>query len=294
MSPGFWDTVLQAVVNGILIGGFYALVGMGLNCIFGVMNIVNFCQGELLMAGMYLTYFMYAYFEVDPYLAAPLVMAVMFAFGGVIQNYLITPFLRRDDADINVLFLTTGLGMLFQNTALIAFGADYRSIRTPYAQDVIHVMNLSISYPKLISLITLLVVTALLFLFFKFTRPGKMIRATAQNQIGARLTGVNIKWIYIAIYGLGAALAGVAGSLLMPFYFVHPMVGATFNLRAFIVVVMGGLGNIRGAFIAGIVLGLMETLGALAAGPAFKDSIVFITFILILIARQRFIMRRTA
>jgi branched-chain amino acid transport system permease protein len=283
---------MQAVINGILIGGFYALIGMGLNCIFGVMNIVNFCQGELLMAGMYLSYFLYVYFGLDPYLAVPLVVAAMFVFGGVLQNFLITPFLDRDDADINVLFLTAGLGMLFQNLALIGFGADYRSIRTPYAQDVIHLMNLSISYPKLVSLITLLCVTALLFLFFKYSRPGKMIRATAQNQIGARLTGVNIKWIYIVIYGLGAALAGIAGCLLMPFYFVHPMVGATFQLRAFIVVVMGGLGSIRGAFAAGLALGLMETLGALAAGPAFKDSIVFITFILILIARQRLALRR--
>ncbi|MDR1535305.1 MAG: branched-chain amino acid ABC transporter permease [Planctomycetota bacterium] len=292
MNGVFWDTVMQAVINGILIGGFYALIGMGLNCIFGVMNIVNFCQGELLMAGMYLSYFLYVYFGLDPYLAVPLVVAAMFVFGGVLQNFLITPFLDRDDADINVLFLTAGLGMLFQNLALIGFGADYRSIRTPYAQDVIHLMNLSISYPKLVSLITLLCVTALLFLFFKYSRPGKMIRATAQNQIGARLTGVNIKWIYIVIYGLGAALAGIAGCLLMPFYFVHPMVGATFQLRAFIVVVMGGLGSIRGAFAAGLALGLMETLGALAAGPAFKDSIVFITFILILIARQRLALRR--
>jgi branched-chain amino acid transport system permease protein len=286
------DTIIQAVINGILIGGFYALIGMGLNCIFGVMNIVNFCHGELLMIGMYLSYFLYAYLGLDPYLAVPLVAAVMFIFGGTLQNFLITPFLKRDDADTNLLFLTAGLGMLFQNLAMVSFGADYRSIRTSYSQNVFHIMNLSVSYPKLISLIALLAATASLFIFFKYFRLGKMIRATAQNRTGAILVGVNIKWIYIVIYGIGAALAGIAGCLLMPFYSVQPMVGAVFNLRAFIVVVMGGLGSIRGAFLAGIALGLMETLGALAAGPAFKDSIVFLTFIFILIVRQRLAMRR--
>lgn len=283
---------MQAVINGVLIGGFYALIGMGLNCIFGVMRIINFCQGELLMIGMYIAYALHAYLGLDPYLSVPLVVIPMLLLGGTIQHYLITPSLKHEGSTTNLLFLTVGLGILFQNLALMFFSADYRSIKTPYSQKVLQLGNLSVSYPKLISLVTLLFITALLFVFFKYSKPGKMIRATAQNQIGARLVGIKINWIYILIYALGAAIAGIAGCLLLPFYFVYPMVGATFSLRAYAVVVLGGLGNIRGAFVAGIALGLLETLGSLAVGPAFKDSIIFISFILILILRQRFVMSR--
>lgn len=283
---------MQAIINGILIGGFYALIGMGLNCIFGVMRIINFCQGELLMIGMYVAYALHEFVGLDPYLCVPLVVLVMFPLGGVIQHYLITPSLKHEGSTTNLLFLTVGLGILFQNLSLMFFSADYRSIKTPYSENTLQLGNLSVSYPKLISLIALLIITALLFVFFKYSKPGKMIRATAQNQIGARLVGIKINWIYILIYGLGSAIAGIAGCLLLPFYFVYPMVGATFALRAYAVVVLGGLGNVRGAFVAGIALGLLETLGSLAVGPAFKDSIIFISFILILIVRQRFVMSR--
>lgn len=286
------DTILQAVINGLLIGGFYALIGMGLNCIFGVMRIINFCQGELLMIGMYVAYALNAYLGIDPYLAVPLVAVVMMVLGGIIQDTLITPTFNTESGTSNLLFLTVGLGMLFQNLALTLFSADYRSIKTGYSQTSITLGELSISMPKLISFSVLLVLTAALFIFFKSTRTGKHIRATSQNQIGARLVGIKINWIYIIIYGLGAAIAGIAGCLLLPFYFVFPMVGATFSLRAYAVVVLGGLGNIKGAFIAGLMLGLLETLGALAAGPSFKDSIIFISFILILVAKQHFALRR--
>ena len=287
-----WDIVIQAVINGILIGGFYSLIGMGLNCIFGVMKIINFCQGELLMLGMYVAFALHEYLGIDPYLSVPLVIAVMFLFGGMLQHCLITPSLKHEGSTTNLLFLTVGLGILFQNLALMLFKADYRSIKTAYSQSTLATLGVSISVPKLISLVVLLVITAILFSFFKYTKTGKMIRATAQNQMGARLVGIRIRWIYVIIYGLGAAIAGIAGCLLLPFYMVHPMVGATFALRAYAVVVLGGLGNIRGAFAAGIALGLLETLGSLVVGPAFKDSIIFISFILILVVRQVLVTRR--
>lgn len=286
------DIVLQAIINGLLIGGFYSLIGMGLNCIFGVMKIINFCQGELLMLGMYVAFALHAYAGIDPYYAVPLVMIVMFVFGGVLQNYLITPSLKHEGTTTNLLFLTVGLGILFQNSALMAFTADYRSIQTAYSSQTLTFLNLSMSLPKVISFFAMLVLTAVLFIFFKYSKTGKMIRATSQNQMGARLVGIKIQWVYIIVYGLGAAIAGIAGCLLLPFYMVHPMVGATFSLRAYAVVVLGGLGNIRGAFVAGLALGLLETLGSLWAGPAFKDSIIFISFILILVIRQNIVMRR--
>lgn len=280
-------TIVQAIVNGILIGGFYALMGMGQNVIFGVMKIINFCQGDLLMIGMYLSFMFFDYFGLDPYLSIPLVMICLFLLGGLIQHSLITPSLSTKSFT-NLLFLTLGLSMLFQNLSMVLFGPDYRSINTSYSGKTINIANLvSMSMPKLISLAVLIVVAVLLFYFLKSTTIGKQIRATSQNPIGAQIVGINIKLVYIITYGIGAAIAGVAGGLLLPFYYVFPLVGSTYGTRALIVVVVGGLGNIKGAFIAGIFLGLLETLSSLIVGPSFKDMVVFLTFIVILVVRQK-------
>jgi branched-chain amino acid transport system permease protein len=278
------------VINGILVGGFYALMGMGLNVIFGVMKIVNFCQGELLMVGMYLTYMFTTTLGLDPYLTLPLVVVVMMALGAVIQHGLITPLLGAAN-DSNLIFMTVGLMMLMQNLALVLFKSDYRTVQTGYSLKNIHLLGQVVSLPKLISFGVLIFVTFLLYAFLTKSETGKRIRATSQNPIGAQLVGININRMYILSYAIGAALAGIAGTLLLPFYYVFPMVGATFTLRAFVVVVLGGLGSIKGAFVGGIVLGLLETMGAFVVGPQFKDSVVFVTFLAILILRQHFVSR---
>ena len=283
---------LQVLINGILIGGFYALMGMGLNVIFGVMKIVNFCQGELLMIGMYLTYILHVSLGMDPYLAIPIVALTLFVLGALIQQGLITPLLGGA-GDANLIFMTVGLMMFMQNVALVAFKSDYRTIQTIYSLKNLDIMGQVISFPKLISFLVLLIVTYLLYVLLMKTDIGKKIRATSQNPLGARLVGINVKKMYMITYGLAAALAGVAGALLLPFYFVYPMVGATFTLRAFVVVVMGGLGSVKGAFFGGIVLGLLETMGAFFVGPEFKDSVVFVTFLIILVLRQKLVLNRS-
>ena len=282
--------VVQVVINGILVGGFYALMGMGLNVIFGVMKIVNFCQGELLMVGMYLTYLFTSTLGLDPYLSLPLVAIIMMCLGAVIQHGLITPLLGAAN-DSNLIFMTVGLMMLMQNLALVLFKSDYRTVQTGYSLKNIHLLGQVVSLPKLISFGVLIFVTFLLYAFLMKSETGKRIRATSQNPIGARLVGININRMYILSYAIGAALAGIAGTLLLPFYYVLPMVGATFTLRAFVVVVLGGLGSIKGAFVGGIVLGLLETMGAFVVGPQFKDSVVFLTFLAILILRQHLVSR---
>ena len=284
------DTIIQACVNGILIGGFYALMGMGQNVIFGVMKIINFCQGELLMIGMYLSYIFNTSFGLDPYLSIPLVAACLFLLGGTVQHTLITPSLSTKSFT-NLLFLTVGLGMLLQNVAMLAFTSDYRSIHTDYAGVNLSLGGANMGLPKVISFAVLIVVTIALFYFLKVTKIGKHIRATSQNPLGAQIVGININKVYIITYGLGAALAGISGGLLLPFYYVFPMVGATYGLRALIVVVVGGLGNIKGAFAAGIFLGLLETLASLLVGPSYKDMVVFLTFIVILVVRQKIKLR---
>ena len=285
------DVLLQAIVNGILLGGFYALMGMGQNIIFGVMKIVNFCHGEMLMVGMYLTYMLYTYVGIDPYLALPLVALIMFLLGAVIQHTLITPSLKTKSFT-NLLFLTVGLGLLLSNGALVLFGSDYKSIRTSYSQTNIMLGPVSVALPKLISFLVLIVVTIALFSFLKYSTTGKQIRAVSQNPVGAEVVGINTKKIYVLTYGIGTALAGIAGSLLTGFYTIYPTAGASFGFRALIVVVVGGLGSIPGAFFAGIFLGLLETMVALFVSPSYSDLIVFVTFIVILVVRQMIILRR--
>ena len=278
---------LQALVNGILLGGFYSLMGMGQNIIFGVMKIVNFCHGEMLMLGMYLTFLLYTYAGIDPYLALPIVAVIMFLLGTVIQHTLITPSLKTKSFT-NLLFLTVGLGLLLSNGALVLFGSEYRSIRTSYSQVTIPLGPVTIALPKLISFCVLIVVAVGLFAFLA----GKQIRAVSQNPVGAEVCGINVKRIYLLTYGLGIALAGIAGCLLTQFYSIFPTAGASFGFRALIVVVVGGLGSIPGAFFAGILLGLLEQMSALFISPSYSDMIVFVTFIVILVVRQLLIMRR--
>ncbi len=285
------STFLQACVNGLLMGGFYSLMGMGQNIIFGVMKIVNFCHGEMLMVGMYLTFILYTYFGIDPYLAVPLVAVIMFCAGVVIQHTMITPSLGTKSFT-NLLFLTVGLGLLLSNGALVLFGSEYRYIRTVYSQTYIPLGPVTIALPRLISFGVLIVVTIALFAFLKYTTIGKQIRAVSQNPVGAEVVGIEVKKIYVLTYGLGIALAGTAGALLTQFYTIFPTAGASFGFRALIVVVVGGLGSIPGAFLAGIFLGLLETMSALFISPSYSDLIVFVTFIVILVVRQTTIARR--
>ena len=285
------DTFLQACVNGLMIGGFYSLMGMGQNIIFGVMKIINFCHGEMLMVGMYLTYALYTFCGIDPYLAVPVVALIMMVVGGLIQHTLITPSLGTKSFT-NLLFLTVGMGILLQNLAQVIFTSDYRTITTDYSSKVLEFGPVTVALPKLVSFGVLIVISVALFFFLKYTSVGKKIRAVAQNPLGAQVVGIDSKLIYVITYGLGAALAGVSGALLTQFYVINPTAGANFGFRALIVVVVGGLGSIPGAFCAGIFLGLLETLISLFIGPSLKTLVVFVTFIVILVVRQNIKLRR--
>lgn len=279
------EIYLQAITNGLMVGGIYALVGLSLTIIFGVMKIINFCQGELLMLGMYVSFVLYDTFGMDPFLAIPIVAVVMFIFGAILQSTLITRSVR-EDGDSNVLFLTAGLGILFQNVCLMFFKSDYHTATSMVSQKNVNLGPVTISLPKLISFFILIVVTILLFLFLQYTTIGKQIRATSQNKTGAQVSGIKTNIVYGATYGLGAAIVGITGACLMSYYYVFPTVGAVYGTRSFIVVTIGGLGNIPGALIGGVVLGLLETLGSVIVGASFKDTVVFVTFILILVVKQ--------
>lgn len=285
------DTFLQACLNGLMIGGFYSLMGMGQNVIFGVMKIINFCHGEMLMVGMYLAYAFYTYLGIDPYLALPLVALVMFVFGAIFQHTLITPSLGTHSFT-NLLFLTVGMGILLTNGAQVIFTSDYRTITTSYSQIILSLGPVTVALPRVVSFCVLIAVSIALAFFLKYTQTGKKIRAVSQNPIGAQVVGIDTKKIYMITYGLGAALAGVSGALLTLFYVINPTAGSNFGFRALIVVVVGGLGSIGGAFLAGIFLGLLETLVSLFIGPSLRTLVVFATFIVILVIRQNILLRR--
>lgn len=285
------NAVLQAIANGLMIGGFYALMGMGQNVIFGVMKIINFCHGEMLMVGMYLTFTLCLFLRIDPYMAVPIVAIIMFLLGALLQETLITPSLGTKSFT-NLLFLTVGLGTLLQNLSLVIFGSSFRTIATSYSTNTVHLGPVTVGLPKLISFIVSMVITVVLFAFLKYTNTGKELRAVSQNAVGAEVVGINVKHIYRLAYGIGCALAGMAGALLTLFYVLSPTAGSSFSFRALIVVVVGGLGSIPGAFFAGIFLGLLETLVSLLISPMYKDLIVFVTFIIILVVRQNIIARR--
>ena len=285
------DTFLQACLNGLMIGGFYSLMGMGQNVIFGVMKIINFCHGEMLMVGMYLAYVFYTYLGIDPYVALPLVALVMFIAGAIFQQTLITPSLGTKSFT-NLLFLTVGMGILLTNGAQVIFSSDYRTITTSYSQKILSFGSVTVALPRVVSFCVLIAVSIALAFFLKYTKTGKKIRAVSQNPIGAQVVGIDTKKIYMITYGLGAALAGVSGALLTLFYVINPTAGSNFGFRALIVVVVGGLGSIGGAFLAGIFLGLLETLVSLFIGPSLRTLVVFATFIVILVIRQNIILRR--
>jgi branched-subunit amino acid ABC-type transport system permease component/ABC-type branched-subunit amino acid transport system substrate-binding protein len=275
------EKLLQTITSGLLTGGIYALIGIGLTIIFGVMRVVNFAHGALVMVGMYATYFLFTYFRVDPFLSLLIVMPAMFLAGALIQKTLIEPVL--DAAELNQILLTEGLSILLINVALLAFTANYLTMTTSYAGATARVGGVSLSLPQAAAFAIAFVITAAVYLFLMRTRMGREIRAAAQDREAAQLLGINIKRVQAITFGLGVAAAGAAGSLLMPVYYrVEPYAGAPFTLKAFVVVVLGGMGSVTGALAGGVVLGVAEALGAVYVSTGYKDVIGFVIFLIVL------------
>ncbi len=291
----------QAMVTGLLIGGVYGLVAMGLTLIFGVLDIINFAHGALLTVGMYLTFLLYDRFGVDPYLAVPLVGAALFLFGGMVQRLIIHP--ARNAPPHNQLLLTLGLALFIENALLVAFTATPRAIRLPYERDPIgigplvvdfplRIWGTTITLPKLAAFVFALLLTGALSLLLQHTDLGKAIRATAQDRVGARLVGVDIHRIHLVTFGLGTACVGAAAALVLPFLSVDPQVGNTFNITAFVIVVLGGMGSIPGALLGGLLIGLTQELSVVFAPGSTKLLGVFLVFILALLFRPQGLLGR--
>ena len=281
--------IAQAIVSGLLIGGVFALIALGLTLIFGVMKIINFAHGDFLMLGMYFAFFLSVMGGLDPYLSALLCLPFFFAFGWGVQTWLIRPVLKAPE-NIQIL-VTVGLSLVLQNTALFLFSPDFQSLKVSYGASTFMIGGVSVSYVRLIACVVSLSAATGVFLFLTRTDLGKALRACAEQDLGAKAVGINVERVYKIAFGLGTACVALAGVLMTPFFYIAPQVGLPFTLVAFVTVVLGGLGSVPGALVGGLVIGLVESLGeVLLPAPSMKQMATFSVFLLILLIRPQGLM----
>src|SRR5258706_1054455 len=281
------QTLLQGALSGFLIGSVYGLIALGLNVIFGTIRVINFAQGSLLMAAMFVTYWLWALFGIHPYLSPIVSVPALFLLGYAVQPWLVAPLLARDRArePMSALLLTLGLALVLDNLALLFFQADFKTVSTPLSLAKLRWDGLIISVPRLVGFGTMVVVASALYVFFTRTDLGRAIRAVGQDRQVARLLGIDDRRIYNVAFALGTALMGIAGAILAPFYYTHPAVGTTFILKAFVIVVLGGLGSMPGAALGGLIVGVVEGVIALYTQAAVAQVALLGLFVLLLFVR---------
>jgi branched-chain amino acid transport system permease protein len=276
---------IQTVTSGVLLGGLYGLIALGMTLIFGVMRIINLAHGEFLMIGMYVSYILFTKFGVDPYLSIVVSVPLLFVIGIAIQRFLLMPLIKAKAPGENQILMTAGIGLVLTNAALLIFSPNYFTVLTTYSNATASIGKISVSLPLLWDFLICFGITGILYLFIMKTDTGCSIRAVAQNIDSARLMGINIDKIMIITFGVGAALVGAAGTLFMPIFYVFPAIGELFTLKAFIVTVLGGMGSALGALVGGVTLGIVEQIGASYISMALKDVLGFVIFVLVLIFR---------
>ncbi len=275
--------LLPAAINGLTMGAVYALIALGLTLIYGVLHIINFAHGSLLMVALYGVFFLYKLLGVDPYAAMVVLVPAGFAAGYALQRSVIGAI--RPGRDQNVLLITLGVSIVLDNLAVYFFSGDTQTIDTRYSLDMVNLGVALVSLPRLIGLSAALVFTAALWLLIGSTDLGRAIRAVAKEPHGARLVGIDVDHIFAMSFGIGTACLGAAACLLLPMFYVSPHVGQVFVLIAFTVVVLGGMGSFMGALIGGLLIGVTESLGGLIFGESAGQLAIFLIFIAVLLFR---------
>ncbi len=276
---------LSVIVNGISMGAIYGLIALGLTLIFGIMKIINFAHGALLMLSMMLSYWSWKYTGINPYLLIIIIAPMMFVIGYSTERFFIKPVLdaQKDVREpIAVLLLTAAFAIVLENLALMLFGADYVMAKTTVTDATLALGGVTLSAARFYALILALVVSGGFYLFLQYTEMGRKLRSCGQDRNTASLMGIDVPKTFAIAFGIGTALLAVAAITLLPFYYVHPTVGNVFMTKAFIVVVLGGLGSVPGALLGGIIIGLIESIGAQYMTATLTTVIVYAIFLLIL------------
>jgi branched-chain amino acid transport system permease protein len=271
----------QVIVSGILAGGLYAMVALGLALIFGVMRVINIAHGPLLMLGAYVTFFLYSRLDMNPFLTVPVSMAALFVVGMVLQRSLV--FRVVDAPELSSLLLTFGISIALVNLAQLVFTSDLRAVE--YITGAWLVGGLALSKPRVIAFAFAAGVTALAFVFLKRTRLGKAIRATSQSREVAMVCGVDVGRIHMITFGLASALAAAGGSLLAVIVAIQPEMGQVWTFKSFLVIVLGGAGNYPGALLGGMLLGLVEQLASLFLTTQLSEVVAYVLLVVVLLVR---------
>ncbi|HEU4384061.1 MAG TPA: branched-chain amino acid ABC transporter permease [Anaeromyxobacteraceae bacterium] len=279
------ETFVQSLVSGVLTGSLYAMIGVGLTVIFGVMRIINLAHGEMVMLGMFGAYWSWTLWRVDPFVSGILWVPVLFLAGMLAYRFLVRPIVPG--GELNTLLYTAGLSLLVANLALLLWTGDYRTLNLPYAAQPLRPLGISVPVPLFVAFALAALLTLGLYLFLARTDLGRAVRATSQDQEAAALMGIDVDRIATFTFGLGTALAGAAGVLLVPSLYLYPTVGEILVVKCFVVVVLGGLGSIPGAIAGGVLLGLVESLGAVYVSVAYKDALGFLIFLSVLLFRPQ-------
>lgn len=286
------SSYLNIVASGLLTGLVYGLAALGLSVIYGVVRVVNFAHGEMIVVGMYGAVLAFAHFGLDPLLAAPVVAATLFAGGWLLQKTLINPF--RDQPEHMQFILLLGIAIVIVNALLMAFGPDARGVMVDYALDAVEVGPLLLDAVRLYAALAAIFATGILFAFFRFTRTGKAIRACADNPLGARVVGLDIDGLYALTFGIGAAVAGFSGALMTLMVDTRPQLAPEYTLLSFIIVIIGGLGSLPGALFGGLLLGVTEAVAGFMLEPSLKTLFSYVVLILVLLLRPSGLFGRRA
>ena len=277
--------LFPAVLNGLTTGAVYALVALGLTLIYGVLHIINFAHGAALMMALYGVYFLRQSLGIDPYLALPVMVGVMFVAGYLLQRVVIER--ASHGKDENILLVTLGISIVLENLALLAFRSDTRTIDTAYTLSTVPIAGAMIALPKVVAFGGAVLTSLALLWLMGRTDLGRAIRAVAKEKQGARLMGINVEHVYAMSFGIGLACLGAAACFLLPAYYVNPQVGNGFVLVAFTIVVLGGMGSFAGALLGGFLIGVVESLGGLWFGESLGQIGIFLIFIAVLLLRPQ-------
>jgi branched-chain amino acid transport system permease protein len=280
-----WDLVANVVVAGVLTGLVYGLMALGLSVIFGVVRVVNFAHGEMMTIAMYSAVWVFAEFKLDPFLVLLPVAVAFFVFGYFLQTGLVNPFITRPEHTQFMLLIA--LAIIMTNGLLMLFGPEARSVQVDYQLESFELGGVLLDKARLYAASAAVVAAASLFAFFRFTLTGKSIRACADNHLGARVVGLNVKRLYGLTFGLGAACVAVAGCAMVLLVDVTPSLGPYYTLLAFVIVIVGGLGSMTGALLGGVLIGVSEALAGLLIAPSAKSMFSFGLLILVLLLRPQ-------